>query len=728
MRILDNNLYLSWAELQGYGIQESTLKKNTHLARVSNGYEWTNILDPEDGRRNLVLYDSIPIELRLKQCLPAKELLLKQVQNDQLTALLRLDQKAYSFYYTTPDSEYASDLQEQAAWMMLLVISNRQQAKMLGYKTLDDLYTAAMEVMIRRSCDTKRPLRRWSITNLRRFKSKIQPFYAYLRQAPEEFDKQSPTYYLSTAELSPAYTEALASLVSKRYGKSNAAKLATSTSEEQQALLVHLYSQPVKLTMTQVYSAYIRTAVEKHIEYKNSNGSSGWPEKSLFTLQTCKNFLRRPDIRQLCYMARHGKKHYHNEYTLITRRAEASRANAKWVIDGTPIHMYFMMAGKAYQRLYIFTVIDEHSMAIIGYSIGTSESADDVLRALRDACTRTGYMPHEIQSDNSSAIKSHHVQEAISHISLVYRPAEAGNARSKKIEPMYRHLNERILKLKPGYMGNPHASLDYQPNMEHMVQQVKSGQLPTYEQAYNLLDESLNEWNAHVFNQARPLEKYNNSLKASQADQRRFTAEIDMQAFWVQPGKMALIADTRSGRTIKRSTWKPTEYTYTNRGIEVIIDGEKHWYLVADTSWNAQRIGAKFCLRIEPTYKDKAILIQDNKPVIWQGSLLIASQTDRMPSAALDFRTGDHERLRATLDAKKQQQKTVQQKLDRYLHIAESTGLVQPIDTSYIHGKEISHAANVQLNEQLLNTRLSTAEEEMEPAEEVIHNPTIRRF
>ncbi|MEQ9021303.1 MAG: transposase family protein, partial [Pseudomonadales bacterium] len=322
-----------------------------------------------------------------------------------------------------------------------------------------------------------------SVKNLRIFKRKLAPFYQYYKQLPHHFDPSDSEYYLTAPEIHPEYLSALESLISNKYGKRNAAKLkkrndTDKQAEEQQALLIRLHADTIKLSIDQTWAAYMRRATQMMDLYQQTNGEKGWDDRCIITAQTVKNFLNAPEIRQIWYSKRHGKKPASNVFSVVTKRKSASFANAKWVIDGKPMQINFSHKGYNYSRIHAFVVIDEHSWAVVGYHLSFSENTDQVIMALRDACMRTKCLPHEIQADNSSAIVSWHAKHAIRSISKHFTLAQAGNARSKRIENFFGHFNAQILKFKPGFYGKHHNKLDHAVNEEEMARQIKGNLLP----------------------------------------------------------------------------------------------------------------------------------------------------------------------------------------------------------------------------------------------------------
>lgn len=740
MKVIDNTLYFTWDELIRYGFTFKFISKVTSESRSGKRSSYFSIQDPQDLRSNLISYDSIPESSRIKRNLPTKEELIRRATNDTLQTLPKPDPKAYEYYYNGPASDKAKELQQLAAWMMVCAPVNRTAARKMGYDSVDGFYEDVIRLLNDQNI--------WSGTSLQIFKKKkLKPFYQYYKTHPSHFDPKDPDYYFSSLTTHTAYEAALEQLVSKKYGTRNASRV----NEEMLALLIRLYADPKKPNLTHVRLAFLREADKMVKLFQETNGAKGWDPRNIFqdadgnpkiiTEQTIHNHLYDPEIKQVWWSKRHGKKH-NETYSMILNRKPASFANAKWIMDGTPIHMYFMGQGKngkmtAFNRLNVFFIMDEYSWAIIGYFISFSENADQVLYALRDACMRTGHMPHEIQSDNSSAIQSWQVQEAIRQISPRYIPAQAGNARAKRIEPWLHQFNNRILRYKTGYMGNPHASLDYKPNEDALIEQRKLALLPSLKEAIQILDDSLNEWNSHVFDGSKPLEKYHKSLEATRQDQIQFTRAHDIAAFWYTPGDMITIKDTSSRSRATQRVFQPTPFNYSNRGVIVSRKNpennvvEKHRFCLMDPDFNASRIGDKFTLKIEPEKFQKAYIYQNGKPVLGADQKpIMLTQSTLHPSAQVDHTSETRTRLAAEQQAKKAQTAEVNERWERYMAIAEKNGhTATPLDTSHVWGKEISTPAAASLNERWLNEE-ENDDTEYIPVDDADHkvNTGLKRY
>ncbi|MEO9475831.1 MAG: DDE-type integrase/transposase/recombinase [Cyclobacteriaceae bacterium] len=690
MRIVNQELYLHWSDLAQYGFDSNTLKKPTLRYRNGESSSYENIPDPQDQRLNLIKYDSIP---RREQLLPSKDKLLTELRSSTLKNLAVPDSAAKDFYMEQGLDAFRSEqYSEQAAWFMLCAPLNRTQARSMGYQSVDEFYNDVIAYTLKEEILV--------ITNLASFKRKMKPFNQLKKALPAFFDPGSKQYYRKQTTRPEQYETALSSLISGKLGKRNAAKLrprnderGARQAEEMQSEIIKLKSSPApKLSDEQVWAFYIQAAKKKYQQYLDTDGVLGWDDKCLITVQTCKNFIR--DSRQVWIAKRDGIKDYNNEFKLIIDRKRESRANAKWIIDGTPLHMYFMRDGKPYQRMNLFLVLDGHSYCVLGYSLSFNENSSQVLQALRMACQNAGHLPDELQSDNGRAINNWHVKHAIESITPRWIPAEVGNARAKKIESFFGHFDDRVLKFIPGYTGNPFAKMSTtRPNIEHVQSMIKNGEIPEFIESWNLIEQGLNRWNEQMFDKAYPIEKYQKSLKATASVQRKFTHSTDVEAFWHMPGQMRQFDDMSGSKRKKVSLFVPTEYEYTNRGIVIEkTDGEgakqKHIFNVPDAAFNFLKIGQKFRIKLEPENWSKAYLYSGDKPICDQdGKPLEVLPKKLFASAKVDQLPGENEEWHQMLKVQKDQKELADQTLSRYMKVNKEAELIESaIESQNIYG------------------------------------------
>ncbi len=607
----------------------------------------------------------------LKAALAARAAALPKEQEKKLVADFKkwrtkqpgLAAPMMAYYKTDPRSiDEAASLREKAFW--LIYIGERAKC----WAKLQNIKGPQLRQMLLRVLKAELP--KFKIGNDKSLVRIAKPFEGYLKM------------------VQTAKEDALHTLINKKRGNKNSVKVRMSVVDADlqvqqiQDKLIELKGCPApKLSDVQVHQAYMKFARQQVQEYRRSKGRRGWSEKSLITARTVTKFLDEPEVKQEWFRMRHESGQYNNQFEKLTRRRSASYANALWVIDGTPWHRYYMKDGYAYQRINVFVVLDAHSWAVVGFYVSASENTDQVLGAMRSACLLSGCLPKQILSDNSSPIKSARVRMAIREIAEYGTTARPGNARTKKNEPFFKHINDSVLKFRPGYTGNPFAKLDTKANKEVLQELIRKGNLPDYHTAIADLHEDFTRWNNTPFAGAVPIEKYWQSVKETQDLQIPFTAQLDRDAFWFIPGDNTQVK-LENGK--KHSFFKPQQYTFGNGGIEVHRKDHRTGERVLriyDTDlplFNATQQGKKFELHIEPERMEEAHLYQDGKPYFFEGKPMVLTDVERLPEAIADRTAGDGAAIAAKQESKKQQEEIIKNRFAQRIERLEKAGLAQP--------------------------------------------------
>ena len=329
------------------------------------------------------------------------------------------------------------------------------------------------------------------------------------------------------------------------------------------------------------------------------------------TVAAIKNYLNRPECRAKWYGSRHGEVQAMNDIMPIARRRKVSEANNIWSIDGTPVQMYYKEGGKLYSNLYMYVVTDAASSAIIGYALGVNENSALVLRALRDAMERQMYAPVQLQYDNASANTQAAVQALMGNMSEVAFPCQPYRARAKYVEAIQGHFQSAVQRLYPNFKGGniTARSLDSRINPDE-ARKIKQS-APTLEGLKAQAAEAVETWNNTAHKRDKygipqgmtPMQKYD-----SAADKRKRLSFFDIQMLYVV--EIPNRADAK-GR-----------YTYGQRGVEMVVDGQKHYFIVPDnesatTHFNFSRYnqGERFTVRMNVKHPQVIRLYKDGRYV-----------------------------------------------------------------------------------------------------------------
>jgi hypothetical protein len=180
MVIIDDSLYLTFAELIGYGFSEDYLKRACRGYRNGEFQAYANIADPSDARRRLIQYLSIPRKALADYLIPNEDqlraTLVTHTLDREVDAFGKVDlryDKALNFYRSNAHTyPYATELAQQATWLLFLAASSPRRAKDLGYASIKDLYADAIKVC------AEKDWQRWKITGVQYLQRKLKPFTA----------------------------------------------------------------------------------------------------------------------------------------------------------------------------------------------------------------------------------------------------------------------------------------------------------------------------------------------------------------------------------------------------------------------------------------------------------------------------------------------------------------------------------------------------------------------
>ena len=687
MVIINNILYLSVKNLIPFGFSQSFIDKQTS----TGNYPCIYANDPEQPNRKevkLIPYTSIPETTRIAKGMPAQDELIKQVNQRELSRLVHFNSDAYNFYLTQPaTNNHAKEKAEQFSWYLAIASAKPTHVNALGFSSKDEFCEAALRIM------NERGWKKWKCSSLPELRKRLTPVKSYLKGKCT----------LATAA---------GSFISKKVGNTNAEKL----TDDQKALIVQLYSDAnAKPNHEQVWSIYTRKANEMislgHWQEVDKSGQY----KCLVDVSTIYAFLQKPAIMQMWYEARHGYQEYRNMFEPVTQRQRPTFANALWVIDGTPSHRYFQHGDKGrYFRFNIFPILDAHSWCVVGFWLSETENTEAVLGALRSACWVSGYMPHQILYDNSSAIQSYRAQDAIEKISVVKFAATAGNARSKIIENFFHLFNQDVQKFRPGYTANPFAlTLSNRPNREALAKMVKSHELARAEDALKQAIEDLTIWNntpRKFLSNKSPLATYRASVEATRDKQRPFSEIIDIESFYQLPGEHKKIRTYDEGKMKIVSTYVPQQYEFTNRGIDITINGKPFTYDVEDAAFRRLYIGAKFTVRYEPNPErwinnqpERLLLYINGAPLQWNEAHACALPKQLMPMAVADYQQGTRTQLNDRLNNKKQQRAIVQKDFSELIERTKRNGTYTPVITDNAFDKQVLTDTTAQILNGIIN-------------------------
>lgn len=407
------------------------------------------------------------------------------------------------------------------------------------------------------------------------------------------------------------------------------------------------------------------------------------PEKGLqlLTVSAIKQHLNTPAYKKIWYYLRHGKKAGDDVYQPEALRETPSRPDALWSIDGTTMQLYYRGAdGKVRSDLYTYFVADAHTGAIIGKSFGFTENAGMVTAALQDAIETQGYKPNQLQFDNSSANISFSVTALVGNMSRVSFPCTPELGRAKYIEEIIGHFQQRTLRYNKNFKGGniTTRSQNSKANPELLKWLKKNpGELPTEDEVIEQFTAAVEEWNSR----GESRDKYGCWTGKSKIEkyQAPDAARTKLNYF----DKLSLFMCELEGI-----------YKYKKKGIELTMNGTKHYYIVPDPDNSANdfmfsnaNMYAGFKIRVNVSNPEFIILYDKNGKKVDT-----AYEKERFKACVADMKTGDGAKIRQFIE--KQQENGynyAMQELERQRFILEQNGL-RATGTGEFFGSQYSDA------------------------------------
>lgn len=357
------------------------------------------------------------------------------------------------------------------------------------------------------------------------------------------------------------------------------------------AKLIKLASEPVKYSWEDVALIYNTWAVQ--------NG------KLELTTSAIKQYLNTPKIKKVWFYPRHGKLAADNVIQPLINRDKPSFPDALWSLDGTTMQLYYRDGdGKIKSDLYTYFVTDANTGAIIGHSIAFAETAGMVDAALRNAVTVHGYKPYQMQYDNSSANISVAVRSLMSNMSRVHFPCEPYKGRSKYVEGIIGHFQQRVLRYFEHFKGGniTATSLNSKANPELLAKFKKNPELlPTQEMILNDFEYAIKSWN----NRGEKRDNYGRFVGPSKLDKYTNTPhELRQKVNYFDRISLFMVEQRQP-------------YTYGVNGIEIEIDGNRHHFIVPDPDtvgdfiFSNENFGRKFTVKLDRDTPELIALYRD---------------------------------------------------------------------------------------------------------------------
>jgi hypothetical protein len=598
MRIHDNELLLTYQEAaQWCGVSEAYI-----ATAVSKGVKcWSQV--QLDGMRWLRYNAMKPkyqaMVLRATGGDPYKQakdeatiaaLEERSWQQKSLPELVEstIDNKDYEHFRKLVTRTEALELARGCAWLRLLAgVRGRNDAMKLGFGSKEELVVAALPLIAEAGLKCLR------VTH-----------YKALYHRLTDWNKRGRE-----------------SMVHGNLGKQNALKL----TEESKRYLIALMADPHKPHYPMVSYLYNKQARLK-----------GWKE---ITAMTAQNYLDQPSVKPLWWGARHGAEQFYQKYDPTIRREGASAPDVLWLMDGTPLDLYFQKRKEKWdekaqqwktvtsrhERAYLFLCIDAYSWKFVATKLGTSEDAKIVRDTIKLAVQGNMRLPRQLQSDRSASIVAQ--EFLIKQLELHNTQSRPYSPKSKVIEAVIGHFQDMVLRYFDNFAGlNITAKrLDSRPNPDFLNEQRND--LPDWEELQRQFADAVTIWN----NLATKERKSPNSLYSKESGGTEVGILSFLDMFWEKRNR---------------------EYKYHQDGIHLEVDGVEHLYSADEPKLYRRLILDKFEVAFDRDCLDYIYLYQEGKPVMWEGGPLMLRSTELTKMALHDQVEGDRTRVNKLLRMK----------------------------------------------------------------------------
>lgn len=586
-----NILCVRPTEFEALGIKASTIYRYVSGQDKGELYCWEN---HKQGKHTYIHYHSLKTkykalikavlceglepEIWIKNRDQQKAQASIESLTDQLTGLVQSDLDEIKTL--TETKRYTNievhQLARAAGWLRLINEYDVKKVRKLGFKSIADFRTEVFKRCLNEQTAKPNPLIK--------FKKGLITSEQWLYRNALDYKR-----------------EGINALIHKGVGNVNREK----TDALMHAKLITLASEPVKYSFEDIAMMFNDWAIEQG--------------KEQLTTSAIKKYLAIPKVKKVWYYNRHGKLAADNELQSLINRDIPSFPDALWSIDGTTMQLYYRdlievrnkKTGKLEKKiviksdLYVYFITDAHTGAIIGYSVAFAETAAMVDAALRNAVATHENKPYQVQYDNSSANIAVAVQNLISNMSRVHFPCEPYKGRSKYVESIIGHFQQRELrKLKNFKGGNiTTTSLNSKANPELLATLRKNSELlPDRSGVLAEFDIAVGEWNSR----GEKRDNYGRFIGKSKIE-RYTTIEHEKREKLNYFDRISMFMVEQR-----------MDYTYGVNGIEIEVNGNKHHFAVPDPDtagdfmFANDNLGQKFMIKMDRENPDMIALYKRN--------------------------------------------------------------------------------------------------------------------
>lgn len=441
MKLIDNTLYIEWAEALDSGISENTLKH----AKLRKSPLWHFFPDPEDKRKVLIGFETLKEEY--KRRIQARfGNVYEYIAKIPIRKLVKWDDKAEEFFLSyryDENKKLPIDTVKKytvaANWLNMLreVNNDKKQIKHLLNLTIEQFYDKVIEIIKQDKIDLPTSYRRLVVNQDSALKK-----------------------YLATG---------YSSLIDWRFGNKIAAKIKDELSESVLLEMIAHHNQHDDVFICMQYNRWAREAGYKIID----NSTVGvWRRK------------REAEV----IMFREGNAALKNKVLRVAKGVRPSAPLTLVESDDNVVDLYFIDAeddnhGTKYTKRYVAIVVtDSFNDYVLGYAYAVAGTLDDggtidliraaYLNAMYYIRSITGawYLPHETKTDNWGIKTLEPFYRSLGH----YIKTPVGSKNRGYIENFFGSTHwKRCLKINANnYTGN-NITAKYRGVNDEMVKALK---------------------------------------------------------------------------------------------------------------------------------------------------------------------------------------------------------------------------------------------------------------
>lgn len=613
MKVLAGILYLTWEDLQELGVPYMSISSGVKRYRAGSSSSWRSVQDPDDRRRSLVDYDTIPGTTFKKYGLPTAKSLLEQAEANSAGAMQRELQEmlpacpkedvAYLHGYRIPKQE----MDIKTGEMRVEFTAGLPEAVIQEY-IMKCRWLKLMAQIVEGTVIADRVLR------VAGKMAQLQKLQAMATNSGVEL----PSAYTRLLQKVKQYaSEGAAAVVSKKYGNQNSNKISGTGLE----FLIYLLSDSRKFDANTIAQMYNEHAVK-----------TGAFE--VLSTSAIRYNMARPEVKQQWYGERNGYKAFANTYGHELSTRKASFRDALWVIDGTKVNLFYRSAdGRAKAQLNMVVVMDAYSGTFLGWAIQEKEDSEAIAKAMYMALKHTGmYAPHQVLYDNdASNIKFFANWQGGGFPAMPY------NGKSKPIERAFGRYQDSVLRTAKNFTGMNITARSERARVNDEA--IKISSLPTREEAIMQAEKSLRTYNLMVnpVAGASPLALYESS-KHTVALGHKIEGLQEVMLFW---------------------QWRARAVTYSNAGITLENNGARLQYEVysnegiPDATFVLKHIGRSFYVRQNVLGDGNSIALFTGETQETARFVAFANSKIRVARALVDMQGGEREFINASLNTRK---------------------------------------------------------------------------